>query len=303
MTEGGNIMYTYSKNTMFKKNESVNLWTINQPSYCENDHIHDFLELVYTISGTVHHNIDGKTYEATPNCLLFITPGQIHSIYSEGDIEFVNILIKQDFISEYAVDGDTFYNLFRFFLSDPDDKLSSESQIVRFKGSDAYEIKNIISFMLDSIQKKESCYQMLLNGYARVVLTKMFNALTKKTPDKNYPKSLFFDMMDSILDYIDKNYSEPITLSTLATRCYFNPSYISREFKKISGKGFKEYLTERRITEASKFLTQTELSIEEIQQKVGFSDRTRFFKEFSYFYGCTPQEYKTAHKKQTTHNT
>ncbi len=295
-------MFTYSKSAMFKHDESVVLRVAGWHDYYENEHVHEFVELVYTMSGTIQHRIDDKVYEAKPNSLLFITPGQVHSITSEGDSKFLNILIKPEFISEYAVDGDTFYNLFRFFLSDPNDKLSTESQIVWFKGKEAYEVKNVIDFMLDTMGKTEPVYTMILNSYTRVVLSKMFKVLNEKNPDKNYPKSLFFDMMDSILDYINKNYSEPITLSTLATRCYFNPSYISREFKKISGKGFKEYLTEIRITEAAKYLTQTELSIDEIQAKVGISNKTRFFKEFSNIYGCTPQEYKITQKKAQNNN-
>ena len=94
---------------------------------------------------------------------------------------------------------------------------------------------------------------MLLNGYTRVLLTKMFDVLNQKNLDSYYPKSDFFEVFDSILDYLDKNYSEPISLSDLATRCYFSPSYISREFKKISGVGIKEYLIKKRITEAAKY--------------------------------------------------
>lgn len=290
-------MHLYSNKDYFKSDESVNLWTVNQQHGSDSEHVHDFLELVYTVSGTVNHKIDGQSYEATHNTLLFIAPGQIHSLSSQGDCEFVNILIRQDFIIEYAVDNDTFYNLFRFFLSSPDDKLSADSQMVKFKGDDAYEIKNIIKFMLSAAERKESCYSMILNGYTRVILTKMFNILNEKNLDRNYPKSVFLEVFDSILDYIDKNYAEPISLSTLATRCYFSPSYISREFKKISGMGFKEYIINKRITETAKYLTQTSFSVEEIQSKVGFTDKTRFFKEFSKLYGCTPLEYRK--NKQT----
>lgn len=291
------FMYLYSKKDYFKNDESVHLDVINQEHDSQNEHVHDFLELVYTISGTVSHKIDGQSYVANHNTLLFIAPGQIHTFASQGPCEFVNILIKQDFISEYAVDGDTFYNLFRFFLSDPDDKLSSDSQMVKFKGDDAYEIKNTINFMLSTAEKKVPSYSMILNGYTRVLLTKMFNILNEKNLDRNYPKSVFFEVFDSILDYIDKNYAEPISLSTLATRCYFSPSYISKEFKKISGMGFKEYLIEKRITETAKYLTQSDFSVEEIQSKVGFTDKTRFFKEFSRLYGCTPLEYRKKNQK------
>lgn len=290
-------MYIYSKKDFFNSDESVHLWTLNEPNDSVNEHIHDFLELVYTISGTIHHKIDGQSYEATHNTMLFIAPGQIHSFTAKGECEFINILIKPDFIIEYAVDNDTFYNLFRFFLSNPDDKLSPDSQMVKFKGDDAYEVQNIINFMLSARENKENGYSMVLNGYARVVLTKMFNILNEKNLDRNYPKSVFFEVFDSILDYIDKNYSEPISLSTLATRCYFSPSYISKEFKKISGLGFKEYLIKKRITETAKYLTQTDFSVEDIQSKVGFTDKTRFFKEFSKLYGCTPLEYRKNNQK------
>ena len=284
-------MYLYSRKDFFKNDESVHLWKIKQED-ARSEHTHDFLELVYTIAGTVTHKIDGQSYEATHNTLLFIAPGQIHSLRSHGECEYINILIKSDFIVEYAVDNDTFYNVFRFFLSNQEDKLSPDSQMIKFKGDAAYEIKSIINFMLSTKTQKLPGYTMILNGYTRVLLTKMFNNLNERNHDSNYPKSVFFEVFDSILDYIDKNYAEPISLSTLATRCYFSPSYISKEFKKISGIGFKEYLIEKRITETAKYLTQTNLPVEDIQTKVGFTDKTRFFKEFSKHYNCTPLEYR-----------
>jgi len=298
-------MYEYLKQNFFSKDETVRLWSISDPNYTEDNHIHDFLELVYTISGTVIHKIDERKYTATPGSLIFINPRQIHSVTAIGNVEFVNILIKQDFISEYAIDGDTFYNIFRFFLSGSDEKLNNDTQLVKFKDKDAYEMKHLINFMLTEGNELKSGYSVSLNGYARILFTKLFRALQQNNPDENYPKELFLNMMGYLIDYIDKNYSEPITLSSLAAKCYFNPSYISREFKKFSGKGFKEYLTEKRITEAAKFLTETDMSIEEIQSEIGFSDKTRFFKEFSNYYQCTPGEYrkkKTSSDKQNTDN-
>ena len=277
-------MYEYLKQNFFLKDETVRLWPITEPDYTEENHIHDF------------HKIDEKTYIATPGSLLFINPRQIHSVTATGNTEFVNILIKHDFISEYAIDGDTFYNIFRFFLSSPEEKLNTDTQLVNFIDSEAYEVKNLINFMLAEATEQKPGYSISLNGYARILFTKLFRALQKDNPDENYPKTLFLNMMGYLINYIDKNYSEPITLSSLAAKCYFNPSYISREFKKFSGKGFKEYLTEKRITEAGKFLAETDMSTEEIQSAIGFSDKTRFYKEFSNYYNCTPGEYRKKKK-------
>lgn len=164
--------------------------------------------------------------------------------------------------------------------------------MVKFNGSEACEIRDLVNYMLTEKKNTLAGYSVVLNGYARILFAKLFRQLQKNGDDENYPKEIFLNMMDYLLNYINQNYSEPITLSLLATKCYFNPFYISREFKKFTGKGFKEYLTDKRITEAGKFLLETNLSIESIQEKVGFTDRTRFFKEFSNYYHCTPGQYR-----------
>ena len=290
-------MYQYLKKTFFSNDETVILWPISDYNYVHENHMHEFLEIVYTISGTVIHKIDEKEYTATPGCMIFINPGQIHSVRSIEDATFVNIIITQNFISEYAIDGDSFYNIFRFFLSGPNEKLNTDTQLVKFKDNEAYEVKHLINFMMNEKNELNSGYSISLNGYARILLTKLFRALQQNNPDENYPKDIFLNMMGYLMDYIDQNYSEPITLSSLAAKCYFNPSYISREFKKFCGKGFKEYLIEKRITEAAKFLVETDMSIDEILTEICFSGKTRFFKEFSNYYNCTPGEYRKTRKK------
>lgn len=288
------VMRTYLKSNFFSRGESVDLWYISETDCNEEEHMHEFLELIYTVSGKLTHRIDGKAYTAVPNTLLFVNPKQIHSIESSGNVEFVNILIKPDFISEYAVDEDSFYNIFRFFLSDRDEIFTTETQLVKFSGSEAHELKNLVNYMLAEKENLLPGWSVALNGYARILFAKLFRALRKTEKDE---KTVFLDIMDYLINYIDQNYAEPLTLSSLATKCYFNPSYISRQFKKFSGKGFKEYLTEKRITEAGKFLTETDMSIEEIQERIGFTDKTKFYKEFSNYYDCTPGQYRKTREK------
>jgi len=79
--------------------------------------------------------------------------------------------------------------------------------------------------------------------------------------------------------------------------CKVVPSFRPDKMVNIDKPGFKEYITEKRINEAEKYLTQTDLSIEEIQVKIGFTNKTRFFKEFSKYYNCTPGEYRKQHQE------
>ena len=124
-------MYKFLKNEFFKKNDkndTVNLWIIDEENYSEKEHIHDFLEIVYTISGSFTHKINNTTYKTSPGSIIFINPEQIHAITSSGENKMVNILIKPDFIGENVSDTDTFYDIFQFFLTDHGEKINKSSQ-------------------------------------------------------------------------------------------------------------------------------------------------------------------------------
>ena len=71
------------------------------------------------------------------------------------------------------------------------------------------------------------------------------------------------------------------TLEALAEKCFYNPSYFSRAFKAYAGVTFSEYLTECRIERAKELLSATELSIETVIGESGYSNRTKFFADFS----------------------
>ena len=97
--------------------------------------------------------------------------------------------------------------------------------------------------------------------------------------------------------YIDENLDASLTLSELAKRCFYNPSYFSRIFKEKFGVSLVEYKTQRRIEKASELLTDTELPIDEISDRVGFSDRHSFYHAFSKHMKQTPAAYRASRKK------
>ncbi|WP_278769906.1 helix-turn-helix domain-containing protein [Eisenbergiella tayi] len=63
---------------------------------------------------------------------------------------------------------------------------------------------------------------------------------------------------------------------------------ISTTFKEFTGENFSSYLRKLRIEKSKKFLLNTDMSILEISQKVGFEDARRFAKVFKEETGLTP---------------
>jgi two-component system response regulator YesN len=78
----------------------------------------------------------------------------------------------------------------------------------------------------------------------------------------------------------------------LAQKFFYNPSYFSRVFKEKFGMPFVEYITRKRLSYAIELLKNTELSVEEIGRRVGFSDAKGLYRAFSTYLGSTPSQYR-----------
>lgn len=100
------------------------------------------------------------------------------------------------------------------------------------------------------------------------------------------------DNMKKLLDYIEQNYAEPLSLKEVAKHFHFNPSYLSSWFSAHSGEGFVEYVNKIRIHKAAEMLRTGSGSIAEIGAKVGFPDHSYFCKVFKKFTGRSPSEYR-----------
>ena len=78
----------------------------------------------------------------------------------------------------------------------------------------------------------------------------------------------------------------------IAERCFYNPNYLSEVFRKTYGMTLKDYIRGRRVSEAARLLRLTDLSIDEIMCRVGFTNRTDFWKHFEKVFAMTPAEFR-----------
>lgn len=95
--------------------------------------------------------------------------------------------------------------------------------------------------------------------------------------------------------YIREHYMEPISLSAVASIVNYNPIYFSMTFKRETGMGFSDYLTQVRIKEARKMLKALRLPIVEIAKGCGFDNAKYFSQVFRKNVGITPTEYRKRH--------
>jgi two-component system response regulator YesN len=84
-------------------------------------------------------------------------------------------------------------------------------------------------------------------------------------------------------------------LTSVAEQFGINPSYLSRIFKKISGQSFVQFTANLKIEKAKHSLLSSTLSINEIAEAVGYTERT-FGRVFKNLTGSTPANYRVQNK-------
>ena len=96
----------------------------------------------------------------------------------------------------------------------------------------------------------------------------------------------------TIIDYIDKNYNNVITLEKLSSELNMNKEYFCRVFRRATGITPTEYINFVRVWKAENLLTTTQSSIIEISLEVGFSSVSYFNRVFKKYRGTTPSAYR-----------
>lgn len=95
------------------------------------------------------------------------------------------------------------------------------------------------------------------------------------------------------LAYIDRKYTEPVTLGDVSRECNLSKYYFSRVFKTCVGMSFKAYLNQKRIEAAKRLMAFPDLNMTEICFSVGFNDLSYFSRVFQRSEGVTPTRYRT----------
>ncbi len=266
---------------------------IIQRAHCDIDHpelphTHDFIELVYTSSGTGTHYINGRPYPVRHGDLLFINYHEVHAIETTGKTSFYNFLIKPEFMSANIINSETIDGIFLLLLPEDVSMAPDRASCVHFSGEERAAVDRLALDMYHEYSEQQTCYQSVLNGYMRLLFAKMLRLLLNQQEERR-PK-LF---TEDIMRYLNTHFTEPLTLAALSDQCFYNPAYLGRVFRDVYGVGIKEYVRRRRMEYAADLLRSDPLrSIEDIATAAGYTNRTRFYRDFFAQFHVTPAAYR-----------
>lgn len=250
-------------------------------------HYHDFVELVYMLKGSCIHSVDGVDYRIKHGDMLMINYGSSHSISGDSPVEYVNVYIKPEYVDAALTNSDNAFALlnlkeFSEFKETVDTKCCKAS----FSGEERDTVENILRLMKRDSEGSEAGSYLAMRSELNLLLIYFFRKTALPIRD-------FFDSVsDALLFYIRNNLAGKLTLDSVASKCSYNKSYFSRLFKNYTGLTFTDFLKRERIEKAKSLLSSTSDSVEKISVSVGYTDKTRFYRDFRELVGVTPLDYR-----------
>lgn len=246
-------------------------------------HIHDSYEIYYSISGGKRFLIDNKYYEINPGDLFVINQYESHYLDQIDSIvhERIILSIHPDYMKKLSTPETDLDYCFSNRTEGISHKISlTPEQQQRFIYY-VHKMTSLSGFGSDILEQASFTELM-------VMITSLFTAQSCGEPlSENYQ---YNNQVVAILNYINQNIHNELTIKSLADQFYLSESYICRIFKAEIGTTINKYITARRISIA-KSLLDVGLSVTEVCERSGFHDYSNFLKSFTKAVGISPKKY------------
>ena len=239
-------------------------------------HTHAHTELFYIVGGNGQFLIEDQLYPVTAGTLVVINPNVTHTEVSLNaqPLEYIVLGIEGiEIASGENVNGK--YDIL--------DHLESA------------EISSCLRNIIREMEQKHTGYIDICQAYMEILIIRLMRSmeLTGATPNPVTGNR----QCAAVKRYIDMHFKDALTLEHLAEVAHMNKFYLSHSFKREYGISPINYMISRRIEESKYLLAETDLSLSQIAQLLGFSSLSYFSQVFHRTQSISPREYRQSLKK------
>lgn len=258
-TEIFGVKMTGATGTKVEKNKVISFHT----------HSHLYYEMLLYSPFKGHIIVNGQKIEIKEPTAVLITPADFHSTVALGGGEYIKLYCHSDILSA--------------------DKERYHPSYLRDDGN------GLISKLFESAWKNKDNHNYLktLMSLAAMEITEFGKRL--KSPAVAVGGSL----VSKAMGIINENFSEDITLISVAKTLHVSPQHLSAVFSKTAGVSFNKYLTDKRLRYAATLLSSGDINVTEACFSSGYRNLSHFVRSFKNMFGVSPGVYgKDKHRHQ-----
>jgi len=257
----------------------------------EFQHFHDFYEICILLDRTAAHIIEGSLYEIQPYDIVLLRPSLLHKTQYPKGAPPKRLMIT------FAIPRNTpglesdYNELFSIF--------DEPIPIFRFTEERRKEVLAPINDIFAISQQPSVLQSVMIHSKFMEFLC----ALHRYSPENGYVReetgSTMSRRMYAIASYIHSHYQQDLSLDEVSKRFYVSAHHLSRQFNKVTGFTFTEYVQMTRIRNAQQMLLNSSEKITDIAAQCGFTSFSQFNRIFNKQNGMSPSAYRRSRRSQS----
>ena len=149
---------------------------------------------------------------------------------------------------------------------------------------------SLFDMVIENYKKNTIASEKKVSGAMEILMADLMENLEIQPRDA--------EKFKAVLDYVEENYRENITISDLARIMNISTVYFSNIFKEAFHISPKQYILGKRLFESQLLLSGTDLSVKEIAEKVGFENENYFSEFFSAKVGISALKFRKNLREQ-----
>ncbi|MDD3219731.1 MAG: AraC family transcriptional regulator [Lachnospiraceae bacterium] len=264
-------------------NENFQLFHIKDQIQRDFDfHYHDFNKVVFFLSGNVTYLIEGKAYYLKPGDILLVKQYDIHKPVIEASVPYERIIlyIKNDYIRSLNDDVCDISTCFH--------EIENRSyNLIRLNTTLQTRIRDNISQLEHALKSQEFGSSLLSNSLFMQLMVYLNRIVLEKEYIEDRASLKYDSQTEQILNYINQNLSQDLSIEALAERFYISKYHLMRKFKSETGYTLHNYIIQKRLLQANQYIHQG-TGIQKAAEQSGFQDYTTFSRAYKTHFGHAP---------------
>ena len=253
-------------------------------------HFHTFYEICIMLSPDAVHFIEGVPHRLEPFDLVGISPNVLHKSQYPTGKNCQRIIIQFNMPKNVTGLSNEYEQLLQLFHQDV--------PIYRFDRELQEKLYRKLNEIYRLAQKTDNLRDLVIHLKFIEFLTLLYLNRDKNQYSNESEMSAMEKKIYSVTGYIHSHYSEDISLDLLAEKFDISQSYLSHQFKQVTGFTVTDYIQMTRIRNVQALLVGTQIPITEVAAPCGFNSFSQFNRVFRKHIGISPSVYRKQNQLQ-----
>ena len=247
-------------------------------------HNHDGYELLLLLDGRLNFFTEGDGKELEAGDLICIRPYEFHraELQSPNLYNRIVINIRETLLPSLCSPQS---DLSGCFYRNPSIKIN----FAHLGEQEVHDFIHMAKQLSLVLTQNEFGSDLLARAWLQQILVLINRHTMNQEPIRH--QSIMPPLISQLFSYIDDHLADDLTLDSLSRQFHHNGTYLSRRFCRITGISLQQYIIEKRIALAQKYLREGHAPCD-VCYMTGFNNYSNFSRTFSQKTGVSPKQYQ-----------